>query len=360
MFAYVGALTSGNMAGEYARGVSVFAVDPTSGVMDHVQTVEGLQNPTWVAVHPTHPVVYAGERHTNVFGPGEALNGTLTTFTVSPDGRLTLLSRQPSAGGATYVNIHPSGRYVFTAIPRSWCVMAYPVEDDGRIGPASGIVQHQGRGVNPSTWEAPYPHSVFPDAAGTRVLACDMGLDRVMLHDFDVESGRLQPNVAHPFTQLSSGAGPRHLALHPNGRFVYTVNELSSTLSAFTYDPESAVMRVIATLSTIPEDHVGRNSGAQVLVHPSGHFVYSSNRGHNSIALFSIHPDNGRPKLVGWQPSGGETPRNFNIDPSGRLMLVANQRTGNIVSYTVDQTTGQLTPTGHVVETPSPVCVMFR
>src|SRR5262249_6719248 len=152
------------------------------------QTVKGLHNPTFLALHPELPVLYAGERQTNVFGPGETLLGAMTSLTIGGDGQLTLLHRQPS-GGPAYVNVHPTGRYVFAAIPRSHCVMAFPVEPDGRVAPASGIVQHQGRGVNPSTWEAPFPHSVYPDVDGKRVLSCDMGLDRVMMYDFDQETG---------------------------------------------------------------------------------------------------------------------------------------------------------------------------
>jgi 6-phosphogluconolactonase len=358
MFVFIGALTTGDPSGSSASGVSVLDLDPSSGALTHLQTLEGLQNPSFLAVHPEHAVVYTGERYTTVFGPGEALNGAITSLRVGGDGRLSVLDRQPT-GGPAYVNIHPTGRYVFAAIPRSYCVMAYPVAADGRVEPATGIVQHQGRGVNPSTWQAPYPHSVFPDRSGQRVLACDMGLDRIMLHDLDLETGRLQPAAPHPYAQLSSGAGPRHLAVHPDGDFVYTVNELSSTMSAFAYDAESGVMRIQATLSTMPEDFEEHNSGAQILVHPSGRFVYTSNRGHNSIARFSLAAGKGKPKLMGWTSSQGQTPRNFNIDPTGQFMLVANQRSGNVVSFRIDEATGDLWPTGEQIATPSPVCIVF-
>jgi 6-phosphogluconolactonase len=148
--------------------------------------------------------------------------------------------------------------------------------------------------------------------------------------------------------------------MHPNGEVVYTVNELSSTISAFSYDAESAAMRVLATVSTIPEGFHGHNSGSEIVVHPAGGFVYSSNRGHNSIAQFAINRHNGHLRLVRWEPTHGETPRNFNIDPSGRFMLVANQRSGNIVSFRIDETSGELSPTGHSLESPSPVCIVFH
>jgi 6-phosphogluconolactonase len=283
----------------------------------------------------------------------------MTSFAIDLDGQVHLLDRQ-RCGGAVHVTVHPGGQHVFAAIPRSYCVMAFPLGPDGRVGPPSGIVQHQGWGVNPSTWHAPFPHSVYCDASGKRALACDMGLDRIMLHDFDSDTGRLQPSSPHAFTQLSSGAGPRHLAIHPNGKVVYTVNELSSTISGFSYDSESAAMRILATVSTIPEGFHGQNSGSEIVVHPAGGFVYSSNRGHNSIVQFAINQHNGSLRLVGWEPTQGETPRNFNIDPTGRFMLVANQRSGNIVSFRIEETSGELSPTGHSLDIPSPVCIVFR
>ena len=187
-------------------------------------------------MHPELPIVYAGERYTRVFGPGKALNGAITSLRVGGDGRLAVLDRQPSGG-------QPMQRASDRAVcvrrhSAKHCVMAYPVAADGRVESATGIVQHHGRGVNPSTWQAPYPHSVFPDRSGARV-ACDMGLDRIQLYDLDLETGRSQPAAPHPYAQLELGAGPRHLAVHPYGDVVYTVNELSSTMAAFAYDAES-------------------------------------------------------------------------------------------------------------------------
>jgi 6-phosphogluconolactonase len=180
-----------------------------------------------------------------------------------------------------------------------------------------------------------------------------------MVYDFNQGDGRLAPSP-HPYAQLSSGAGPRHLSLHPNNRFVYTVNEIDCTVSAFTYDAESSAMRIIATVSTRPEGFEGINTGSQILVHTSGRFLYSSNRGHNSIAVLAIDQETGRHRLIGFESSQGETPRNFNIDPSGKFLLVATVGSSNLVSFRIDQENGDLTPTGHSVKTPNPVCIMFR
>jgi 6-phosphogluconolactonase len=377
MFVYVGAITAtphsprpplylrpaplpreGNM-GDENEGIAVFELDMHSGELSHRQAVRGLRNPTFLALHPTLPVLYAGERETTTWGPVETMAGLMTSLTIGPDGHLTLLDRQAAPGGATYVSIHPSGSHLFTAMPSNGCVVAFPVGADGRVGPPSALVQHAGRGVNTITMERSFPHCVLTDVSGKRVFACDMGLDRLMVYDFNVDDGRLVASP-HPYAQLSSGAGPRHVTVHPTNRFIYTVNELDSTVSGFRYDADSSAMRIIATVSSIPDGFEGFNSGSQILVHPSGRFLYSSNRGHNSIAVFSIDQETGRHRLIGAESSQGNVPRNFNIDPSGELLLVANVDSSNLVSFRIDQASGALTPTGYSVSTPNPLCIMFR
>jgi 6-phosphogluconolactonase len=378
MFVYVGGITStyvepkpplylrpeplpreGNM-GEDKPGLNVFDLDARSGVLTHVQSVTGLRNPTYLACHPTLPLLYAAERETTTWGPIEAIAGSISTLTIGNDGTLALRERIAVGGGATYISMHPSGRHLFAAMPAPRSVTVFPVDADGRVGPATDVVQHHGpHGVNTITSGYAFPHSVRPDVDGARVLACDMGLDRVFVYDLDSASGRLQPSP-HPFAQLSSGAGPRHLWVHPSNRFVYVVNEIESSVSAFAYDAESSALRIVETVRTRPDDFVGHNSGAQIVVHPSGRYLYSSNRGHNSIAMFSIDQDSGRQHLIGLEPTRGETPRNFNLDPEGNFLVAANVNSNNLVSFQVDQSTGKLEWTGHTVSSPMPVCVMFR
>jgi 6-phosphogluconolactonase len=225
------------------------------------------------------------------------------------------------------------------------------------VQPAADMVQLQGRGVNTITLERPFPHCIRPDVTGKRALVCDMGMDRVMVFDLDQDC-RLAPS-GHPFAQLNAGAGPRHLWVHPDNRWVYTVNEIDSSVSAFEYNAETGGMRIIGTTSTRPDGFEGHNSGAQIVGHPSGRFLYSSNRGHNSIAVFSLDEESGRPRLVGLVSTRGDTPRNFNIDPSGELLVVANVNSSDLVSFHIDQQTGQLSPTGYSASCDKPVCVMF-
>jgi 6-phosphogluconolactonase len=375
MFAYVGAITSvynepkpplyerpaplpreGNM-GEDNVGISVFDLDTTSGDLRHVQDVRGLRNPTYLAVHPEHQLMYAAERETTTWGPIEAFAGQITTLAIGSDGTLVVTDRLAIGGGATYISTAPDGSYLLAALPGPRCLMVFPLSEDGRVQPASDMVQLQGRGVNTITLERAFPHCIRPDANGTRALACDMGMDRVMVFDVDAER-RFAPSP-HPFAQLTSGAGPRHLWVHPNNRWVYTVNEIDSSVSAFAYDQASSAMRTLGTTSTRPTGFEGHNSGAQIVVHPSGRFLYSSNRGHNSIAVFRIDQDSGQLQLLDLVSTQGDTPRNFNIDPTGQFLLVANVNSNSLVSLRIDQGTGHLSPTGHAVTCDKPVCVMF-
>jgi 6-phosphogluconolactonase len=344
--------------GEDSVGISVFELDARSGALAPVQALRGLRNPTFMAIHPTLRLLYAAERETTTWGPVEAMAGKITLFAIGADGRLTSQDSLPTGAGATYISVHPGGRFLFTAMPAPYCLGVYPLGEDGHVQPASGLVQLQGRGVNTITLERPFPHSIRPDATGRRVFACDMGLDRLMVFDLDEHLGRLEPSP-HPYAQLSSGAGPRHLWAHANNRWVYIVNEIDSSVSAFRYDAETSAMRIISTTSTRPDGFDGHNSGAQIVVHPSGKFVYSSNRGHNSIACFQIDQDTGHPRLLELVPTQGQTPRNFNIDPTGEFLVAANVGSSNLASFRVDQATGRLTPTGHTIECANPVCVMF-
>jgi 6-phosphogluconolactonase len=345
----------GNM-GEEKVGITVFDLEPRSGELRHIQDVRGLRNPTYLAAHPQHRLLYAAERETTTWGPIEAFAGQITTLAIGSDGTLTVVERLAIGGGATYISTGPDGSYLLAALPSPRCVMVFPIRDDGHLQPASDMVQLQGRGVNTITLERPFPHCIRPDATGKRALACDMGMDRVVVFDMD-EHHRFAP-ASHPYAQLSSGAGPRHLSVHANNRWVYTVNEMDSSVSAFEYDAESAAMRIIGTTSTRPDGFEGHNSGAQIVVHPSGRYLYSSNRGHNSIAVFSIDQEFGRPRLMDLVSTQGETPRNFNIDASGEFLVVANVNSNNLVSFRIDQETGQLSPMGST-SCDKPVCVMF-
>ena len=233
-----------------------------------------------------------------------------------------------------------------------------PIEDDGSLAPASDFIQHEGASVNPRRQDQAHAHSINPDAQNHFAYVPDLGQDRVVIYQMDTDDGRLVPNDP-AYVEVNPGFGPRHFDFHPGGRWAYLINELGSTITAFEYDPESGGLSEFQVIGTLPTGFSGSNTTADIHVHPSGSFVYGSNRGHDSIAIFSVDEDSGRLTPLGHRSTGGRTPRNFGINPSGRFLLAANQDSDNIVSFHIDQESGLLTPTGHELSIPMPVCIRF-
>jgi 6-phosphogluconolactonase len=253
--------------------------------------------------------------------------------------------------------VDPAGKNVLVANYGGGSVAVLPIEADGRLQPASSFVQHEGKSVNPRRQEAPHAHSINLDPAAKFAAVADLGLDKVLVYRFDPNEGRLVPNDP-PHASVAAGAGPRHFAFHPNGRFAYVINEMHSTVTAFDYDAKQGTLVQSQTVNTLAAPHQG-NSTAEVQVHPSGKFLYGSNRGHNSLAIFAIDQQTGRLTPVGHESTGGRTPRNFGIAPGGGYILAANQGSDSVVVFRVDQNSGRLTPTGESLEVPTPVCVKF-
>jgi 6-phosphogluconolactonase len=355
MRVYVGTFTGG-VHGSNAKGISVFDFDKALGRLSHLQTVENLQSPSFIVQHPTLPLLYAVERY---WSDEDRSSGVVSTFAIDPkNGLLSAEGRQRSGGEyPAHIAMHPSGRWLFAVNPLSGTVAVLPVDAGGAVGPVCESVRHQGHGAKPHA-DPPYPHSAWIDPWGGRLLCCDRNLDRVTVWDFDSVSGRLRP-AQYPFVQVSSGAGPRHLAFHPQRKVTYVLNETDSTISVFSYEIGSGAMSILQTIATLPRDFHGRNVTAQILVHASGRWLYCSNRGHNGIARYRVD-DDGLLTLLGHEPTRGETPRNFNIDPSGEIMLVGNQDSGSIATFRIDANTGDLTFTNEMCEAPSPVCILFR
>jgi 6-phosphogluconolactonase len=237
-------------------------------------------------------------------------------------------------------------------------VAVLPIGDDGRLEAASDVRQHHGSGADPERQEGPHAHSVTPDPSNRFALVADLGLDRVVVYRLDLERGALLPHDAGTAV-LPPVSGPRHLAFHPSARYVYVINELSSTLTSCAWDEAGGALRPIQSVSTLPVGFSGRSFCADVHVAPSGRFVYGSNRGHDSIAAFAVDPADGTLAALGHTPTQGRTPRNFAIDPSGEYLLAANQDSDSIATFRLDGETGRLTATGHVARIPSPVCVAF-
>jgi len=248
----------------------------------------------------------------------------------------------------------------------SGSVAALPIQADGRLGEASATIQHHGSSVNAQRQSGPHAHFIMPDTNNRFALACDLGLDKVLIYQLTAARGSLVANEP-PSVSIKAGSGPRHLAFHPNGQFVYLINEMGSTLTALAYDANRGMLKELQTVSTLPEKlegQSGRQGGgmsscAEVQVSPSGKFVYGSNRGHDSIVVFAIDPKSGRLSYVEHQPTQGKTPRHFAIEPAGKWLLAENQDSDSIVVFRIDETSGRLSATGEVVEVGSPVCVVF-
>jgi len=237
-------------------------------------------------------------------------------------------------------------------------VAVFPISADGKLGEASAFVQHTGHGANPKRQEGPHAHSIDLSPDNRFAFVDDLGLDEVLTYKFDSSKGSLTPNDP-PFVKLDAGSGPRHFALHPSGKFAYVVAEMASAITALSVDLKSGKLQRLQTLSTLPKDFQGENDDAEVQVHPSGKFVYASNRGHDSIAVFAIDEKKGTLTKIEDVATQGKIPRSFEIDPTGHFLLAENQKSDNIVVFRIDQKTGRLTATGQVLEAGSPVCLKF-
>lgn len=350
MFVYVGAYTTPPQG--QAAGIAVFRLDPASGALTHAQTVADVANPSFLALDP---------REHYLFAVNELEEGAVSAFARDPDtGGLTFLNRQPAHGAAPcHLSVDPAGRFVLVANYGGGSLAVLPIERDGSLGAATDVVRHAGASVHPRRQAGPHAHMVAMDPAGQRVLAADLGLDQILVYRLDGATGRLVADVGAPPARAHPGAGPRHFAFSPDDRYVYVVNELDSTLTAFAYDAARGALRALQTVPTLPDGFRGENSCAEVAVAPSGRFVYGSNRGHDSIAIFAIDAATGRLTAAGHEATRGRTPRGFGIDPTGAWLLAANQASDTIVSFRLDPATGQLEATGQATETPSPVCVVF-
>lgn len=339
------------------QGIHVFQLDLASGALAPAGGASGAANPSFLAVHPNRRFLYAVAE---VASAGGKPGGGVAAFSIDPkSGALALLNTQPSEGaGPCHIVVDRDGKNVLVANYGGGSVAVLPIRDDGRLAPPSAAIQHQGSSVNPSRQKAPHAHSINLDPAGRFAFAADLGLDKVLIYRFDSAKGSLVPNE-EPSAPVAPGAGPRHFAFHPSGRFAYVINEMANTVTAFAYDAGRGALKEIQTQATLPADFKGTSHTAEVQVHPSGKFVYGSNRGHDSIAVFTVDAATGRLAPGGQVSTRGKTPRNFGIDPTGAWLLAANQGSDTIVVFKIDPATGGLTPTEHSVSVPKPVCVKF-
>jgi 6-phosphogluconolactonase len=342
----------GTYTGGRSKGIYVSRLDRESGQLSVPELAAETVNPSFLAVHPSGEFLYAVNE---VDEAGGERAGEASAFSIDrASGRLKLMNRSSSMGpGPCYLSLDRTGRHLLVANYVGGSVAVLPVGEDGVLGLATSFVQHKGSGT-------PHAHSIDVDASNRFALAADLGLDRVYVYRFDPSKGTLADGDP-PFASIAEGAGPRHVALHPEGGFAYVLNELSMTLTAMRYDPERGTLAAIQTLSSLPDGvEVGPGfSGAEVLVHPRGGFLYASNRGHDTIAVLAVDEDEGTVELLEHVSTGGRTPRGFGIDPSGDYLLAANQDSDNVVVFRIEPGGGRLSPPRQTVEVGSPVAVAF-
>jgi 6-phosphogluconolactonase len=351
---YVGTYTE---EGSASKGVYAYHFDPETAKLTSLGLAAATINPSFLVVHPNHRFLYAVNEVGNYKGEK---SGAVSAFAIDrATGKLTLLNEIASGGAdPCYITVDKTGKYVLVANYTGGSVAVFPVLADGRLGEASAFVQHTGHGTNPQRQEGPHAHSIDLSPDNRFAIVDDLGLDESLVYRFDSTKGSLTPNDPK-FATADPGAGPRHFALHPNGRFAYRINEMQSTVSVFAYDAAGGVLRPLQTISTLPKDFARPNDDAEIEVHPSGKFLYASNRGHDSVAVFAIDPNQGTLTLIEYAPTKGQSPRSFEIAPGGSLLFAANEKSDNIVVFHIDPQAGRLTPTGKVLEVSQPVCVKF-
>jgi len=361
---YVGTYTepirfgTGKVLQGKGEGIYTFRMDPECGALEPAGITTGVANPSYLTFDTTGRFLYAVNELKSY---RDRPTGTVSAFAVDPaTGALAFLNRQPTHGtDPCHVVVDRQRKHVFVANFMSGSVCVLPVGDGGSLGDACDFVQHLGASIDPARQTGPHAHSVTLDKANRYAFVPDLGLDKLLIYTFDAKRGMLEPNGA-PWIKMKPGAGPRHVALHPGGRFAYLINELNSTVAALACDRKTGALRELQVVPTLPEGFSGSSTGADIHVAASGRFVYASNRGHDSIAAYRIDPRTGLLTYVDHAATQGRTPRSFCLDPSGRFALVANQDSDCVVTFRIDARTGTLQTTGHSVAVPTPVCVKIR
>jgi 6-phosphogluconolactonase len=358
-FVYVGTYTSpgvppGGTHPSTALGIYVFKMDPSDGGLTQLQIVPA-SNPSFVALDPT-------QRH--LYSVNEDLAGHVSAYAINSNGTLSFLNMALANGAfTTHISVQPSGNYVFAAnygnpsFPGSFPV--YRILANGSIGPMTDIFLGAGNGTgpNPDRQEAPHAHQILTDLDGSHVFGVDLGADKVNVLNLNPGTGVLAANTV-PFAPVASGSGPRHMAFHPDRRHAYVLDELVSSITVFDYDAVRGAFVWKDTISTLPDNFTGSNTTAEIRVHPSGRFLYNTNRGHNSVTMFAINTTTGELDVIGWESTRGEWPRGMNIDPSGTFLYAANQNTDTIAVFRIQDSNGKL-KFSTLVQTPTPVDVEF-
>jgi 6-phosphogluconolactonase len=333
-----------------SKGIYAYRFQPSTGKTVPIGLVAEAVNPSFLVVHPNRHFLYAAN---------EVSDGYVSAFSIDPKTGLLKFLNKVSSGGADpcHVTIDRSGKWLMAANYSSGSVSVLQLQEDGTLGKMAAVVQHSGSGVNPQRQEGPHAHSVNLSPDNRFLLVSDLGLDKLMIYRFHSNAGTLKPNDP-PFAQLKPGSGPRHLSFHPNGRFLYGINELNNTIAAFVFDSVRGSLSQMEAESTLPKGFSGSSTTAEIAVDNAGSFLYGSNRGHDSIAVYAIGNE-GKLGPAGHFSTGGKAPRHFALDPTGKYLFAANQDSDTVVLFRVDRKTGALALTGTTLQVPTPVCVVF-
>ena len=355
-FVYVGTYTApgvppGGTHPSTAQGIYVFRMDPGDGNLTPLSLLPA-SNPSFLALDPAL---------THLYAVNEDLAGRVSAYAITPaTGALTVLNDAPTDGAhPTHLSVHPTGQYLLAANYTSGNYPVFRIEAGGAIGVKTADFQGEGNGTgpNPARQEGPHAHQILLDLDANHVFGVDLGADKVNVLNLDLASGALSPNTV-PFAPVASGSGPRHMAFHPDRRRAYVLDELVSSITVFDYDPDRGALIWVQTISTLPPRFTGANTTAEIRIHPDGHFLYNTNRGHNSITMYEIDAATGELDVIGWESTLGESPRGMNIDPSGTFLYAANQNTDTIAVFRIQRSNGKLKRSA-LVSTPTPVDVEF-
>ncbi len=338
--------------GTYGKGIYSFTFDAQSGAADPVELLAEIESPSFLALHPNKRFLYA---------VSETDKGSVTAFSIdAATGKLHQLNQVSShGGGPCHLSLDKTGKMLMVANYGTGSVSAFPVHSDGTLGDATASIQHAGKSADPKRQQGPHAHSVTVSPDNRFVVAADLGLDKLFVYRMDPAKSSLAANDP-PYAQVKPGSGPRHFAFDPTRNRAYVINEMASTVITFGFNPARGALTEIQTVSTLPAGFTGESTTAEIAIDSKGKFLYGSNRGHDSIAVFSIDAPTGKLTLLENVSTGGKIPRNFAIDPSGRYLFAANQKSDNIVIFRIDPKSGRLQATGKVLQVPSPVCVIFR
>lgn len=341
----------GTYTGKGSQGIYAGRFDPATGALSDLGLAAETTNPSFLALHPNGRYLYA---------VNETSAGAVTSFSIDKGtARLTELNHASTRGAdPCHLVVDPTGGVLIVANYTSGSVISFPLAAEGMPGDAVTFLQHHGSSVNTARQEGAHAHNVALSLDNRFAIICDLGMDKLMVYRFDPQTGVLTANDP-PFMRLKPGSGPRHFVFDASGRHGYAISELAGTITTFDWDAARGTLREIQTVSTLPADFKGANTTAEIAIHPSGRFLYGSNRGNDSLALFTIDPKTATLKPAGRFSSGGRTPRSFAIDPAGKFLLAANQDTNDVVVFRIDQKTGALAPTGRKVQVSQPVCVLF-